>query len=109
MRLLLALALLLPGLAHAQQPIQLGTQPIQLDLGPTGPVRYATQEIASVRFLGEDVKGPVFQAGERLELITEKDGWVRVRQGDRYGWVPADALSAEPPADDAQAAGAEPE
>lgn len=101
MRKLTLALLLLPALAQAQQPaqpIRLGQQPIQLDLGPTGAARYPTKEIASVRFLGEDAAGPVFQPGERLELITEKDGWVRVRQGERYGWVPADALSTEPPA-----------
>lgn len=103
MRLLPFALVLLPALVHAQQPaqpIRLGQQPIQLDLGPTGAARYPKKEIASIRFLGEDTKGPVFQAGERLELITEKDGWVRVRQGERYGWVPADALSDEPPAPD---------
>lgn len=95
MRLLSFVLLLLPGLALAQQPIQ-------LDLGPTGPVRYATEEITSVRFLGEDVQGPVFEPGERLEIITEKDGWVRVRLGERYGWVRADQLATSPPSDDAE-------
>lgn len=96
MRLLSFILLLLPGLAFAQQPIQ-------FDLGPTGPVRYTTQEVTSVRFLGEEVQGPVFKSGERLEILTEKEGWVRVRLGERYGWVPSDLLAEEPPADDSEA------
>lgn len=92
-RLLLALVLI-PGLAVAQQPLQ-------LSFGPKGPVRYTVEEVASVRFLGEQVEGPTFAAGEELELVTEKDGWVRVKQGERYGWVPADKLAEQKPAADA--------
>lgn len=85
--------LLASSLAWAQQPLQ-------FNIGPRGPVRYAVEEVASVRFLGEEVPGPTLSAGEQVELITEKDGWVRVKKGERYGWVPAGKLVEEPPAED---------
>jgi hypothetical protein len=59
--------------------------------------RWVVGEVASKRFPGEEIAGPTFQAGEEVELILQEGDSARIRQGGRYGWVPASALTAVQP------------
>ncbi|MCA9493709.1 MAG: hypothetical protein KC621_27440 [Myxococcales bacterium] len=89
------------GLALAQPQMPLGLPP-GFDLsalqGPKAEARWLTAQVVATRFPGEKTPGPTFESGEMVELILEDGGQARVRQGDRYGWVPASALTTEAPA-----------
>ena len=54
-------------------------------------------ELPSKRFFGEPIVGPAFKSGEEVELILVDGDQARIREGSRYGWVPASALSTTPP------------
>lgn len=88
------------GLALAQPQMPLGLPP-GFDLsalqGPKAEARWLVSQVVSTRFPGEKTPGPTFEAGEMVEFILEDGGQVRVRQGDRYGWVAASALTTEAP------------
>jgi hypothetical protein len=88
--------LVLAGLsspAGAQMPPGFGTS-----LGmPTANARYIIADVVSKRFPGEDVVGPTFTTGEQVDVIIEDGGSVRIRQGERYGWVPAGQLTSMSP------------
>ena len=79
-RLLVAIALLLPLSALAEDV-------------------WLAEEAPSTRFSDAELAGPLFESGEKVELLFEDGEIVRVRKGDRYGWVPATAITRERPAD----------
>ena len=64
---------------------------------PSANARYLMADVVSKRFPGEDLAGPTFKTGEQVDVIVEEGGSVRVRQGERYGWVPAAQLTATAP------------
>lgn len=84
---------LLVAHAFAQSPM-----PIQLG-GADPSDRWMVAQTASVRFFGEAVPGPTFEAGEEVEVLVEDGGQVRVRAADRYGWVPKASLTDQAPAE----------
>lgn len=89
-------ALVLLGLtspAGAQMPLGVGGAMAM----PSSNTRYVVADVVSKRFPGEDVAGPTFTTGEQVDVIVEENGSVRVRQGERYGWVSAAQLTAMPP------------
>lgn len=49
------------------------------------------------RFLGENTPGPRFTAGSKVTVLKRDGESVRIFAGDRFGWVPAAALSATDP------------
>jgi hypothetical protein len=66
-------------------------------------VMWMTEDAQAKRFVGEEVVGPFFAMGTRLEVLTREGEWVRVRKAADYGWVESKLLSEEepiaPPAD----------
>ncbi|MEQ1565234.1 MAG: hypothetical protein ABMA64_06320 [Myxococcota bacterium] len=82
--------------AMAQSPL---TAPLNVPLGAAGPsARFVAAEVVSERFPGETAPGPTFTAGEQVEVLIEENGKVRIRSGEKYGWVAVAALGAAPPA-----------
>ena len=65
--------------------------------GPTG-TRYLLTDAPSTRFYGEDVAGPAFNAGDKVELLVTENGKARIYAGERYGWVDPAVLTAAAPA-----------
>jgi hypothetical protein len=96
-------ALVLSGLAFAQEPIDLSSIPglppgLQMQLGgPKAEVRWLSAESGSTRFPGDPAPGPTFAAGEVVEVLVAEGDRTRVRKGDRYGWVPTSVLSMTAP------------
>ncbi len=88
------LLLSLGSAAFAQMPgITLGL--------PTGELRWVTQEVEARRFpasAATQAPGPSLRIGDEVELIVVEGTLARVKKGDRYGWVPASALTEEAPA-----------
>ncbi len=64
---------------------------------PAGSVRYAARDVPTIRFADATVPGPMLGTGEILIVILDDGALVRVKKGDSYGWVVADALVEEPP------------
>ena len=52
----------------------------------------------SKRFLDEATVGPEFAAGTRVVVLAHEGELVRVSVGDRFGWVPASAITNKAPA-----------
>ena len=69
---------------------------------------WMTEDVQSKRFLGDEVVGPFFATGTRLDVLFREGDWVRVRKGEDYGWVEAKAVSEEEPIAPAPDAPAEP-
>lgn len=65
---------------------------------PQGSVRYLTRDTASVRFADAETPGPALIAGDMVIVLFDDGARVRVKKGEGYGWVPADALAEAPPA-----------
>ena len=91
------LSVLLVGwapLAHAQQPMALPGVP------PAGETAFAVEDTDSQRFFAVDEtsKGPSLSAGEAVTVVLRTEDRVRFLVRGRFGWVPAAALSAQPPA-----------
>ena len=59
----------------------------------------AEEGVQSKRF-ADDAEAThfTFANAAAVRVLFKEDGWVRVRQGANYGWVPEAALSAEAPA-----------
>lgn len=83
---------LLVSQALAQVPA-----PITLSI-PSAADRWLVAETPSKRFPGEQVAGPTFTSGEKVEVILEENGLARVFSGDKYGWVPVASLTTKAPA-----------
>lgn len=62
-----------------------------------GQQAWLLEATPSQRFPEGEVEGPEFEADERITVLYIEPERVRVRRGSRYGWVPADALTAEAP------------
>ncbi len=97
--------------AHAQAPtsplsLPPGFETLSISQTPRAEARWLTAKTTSKRFPGEAVDGPAFEQGERVEVIVADGSLVRVRQGDRYGWVPESVLTIEAPAAPPPAPGA---
>ena len=87
-------------LAFAQAPPAL---PPGFDLSSLAPPvradsRWVLTATSSDRFIDAPGGGPDLVAGDRVELIVEENGRARIKSSERYGWVPAAALSTEAPA-----------
>ncbi|MBN1336474.1 MAG: hypothetical protein JXB39_10980 [Deltaproteobacteria bacterium] len=76
----LLFALVLPGVAAAEDA-------------------WTTRAVDALRWPGQEVVSVRLEAGSRVVVVVRDDTMVRVRHEADYGWVPLDALSAEPPAD----------
>jgi hypothetical protein len=88
--LLLLVAFTAPAFAQdAPTPLPPSALVLGLDVAPIA-------EIASARFPDAQVTGPTFAAGESVRVLFVDGARVRVRKGDRYGWVPADQLGPVP-------------
>lgn len=64
------------------------------DVGQSG---FMVRDVESVRFAGERTPGPKFEASKRVMVVDRTGDQVRVAMGDRFGWVPADAVQSQPP------------
>ncbi|MEZ4240427.1 MAG: hypothetical protein R3F59_30590 [Myxococcota bacterium] len=83
----------LTTLAGAQEPAA------PAEPAPAGPeTLYVTQDTPSVRFLGQDVAGSEFSAGDAVTVLVRDQGKVRVFTDDKFGWVDPGVLSATAPA-----------
>lgn len=70
-----------------------------MTIGQPAEAVYAVELIASKRFVdGKRGSGVTFEKGKALRVIVRENGWVRVRDGESYGWLPESKLSSEPPA-----------
>ena len=58
-----------------------------------GDVRWTTERVETVRFVGEPTPGPAFEAESRVTVVAVQDEVVRVALGNRFGWVPATSLT----------------
>lgn len=63
-----------------------------------GDTVWVVEEIRSERFADAAVTGPVFRPGEPVTVLFVEAARLRVRKGDRYGWVPSTAVTSEDPA-----------
>lgn len=79
--------------AHAQQPIT-------LNLGEASELKtlFVIEDTASKRFVDSDQDGKSFISGDRVQVLSEAEGWIRVMKGNTFGWLPEASLSAEDPA-----------
>ncbi len=59
--------------------------------------RWMIEDAESMRFVEADTKGPDFRDGEKVTLLYTEGDLLRVRRGDRYGWIPATAVTADEP------------
>lgn len=64
-----------------------------------GDVVELAESANSLRFYDADVTGPVFEAGVALRVLYVEGDRVRLRRGDRYGWVNWSELVFEAPAE----------
>jgi hypothetical protein len=74
-----ALVALGPALASAQE---------------TGDDLRLTRDVEADRFPDGDVAGPSWTSGTVVTVVVARNDQVRVMAGDRFGWVPPDALEA---------------
>lgn len=91
------------GAAFAQAPIALTPQ-------STTEVLYVAPEagVLSKRFADDAAAKHVkFEQGTALRVLYREGSMVRVREGERYGWVPAASLTPENPKPSALPAGLE--
>lgn len=73
--------------------------PVPFTFGSTPPsARWVVAETPSKRFPGEAIPGPTFTANEQVDVILVDGGAARVRDGDKYGWVPVASLTDQAPA-----------
>ncbi len=80
--LLFALGLLVSFSASAQE---------------AGDTVFAARDVETKRFADAPAAGPALSLGDRLTVLYVDGDRVRISRGDRYGWVAADALTAENP------------
>ncbi len=81
---------LIASLSYAQTP--------GLSLGAiTGEARWVVAGIEADRFPNAPSERFALAVGEEVELIFTEGARVRIKQGDRYGWLPATAVTAEAP------------
>ena len=70
-----------------------------MTIGAPAEAVYATELIASKRFVdGKRGSGVTFDTGKPLRVIVRENGWVRVRDGDSFGWLPESKVTSEVPA-----------
>src|SRR4051794_18391439 len=62
-------------------------------------VVWATADTPSQRFSDDKIAGPTFTKGEQLELLVRDGDRARVRDGDKFGWVPAASITSTKPAE----------
>jgi hypothetical protein len=60
-------------------------------------IAWMTEGVQAKRFLGEEVVGPFFEAGTRLDVLVEEGEWIRVRKGEDFGWVELKSITKEEP------------
>lgn len=89
-------ALILSAFAQSPSPLTLTAPAADTE------VLYVVVESApSKRFLTDPAPTHVaFASGEDVRVLFREAGMVRVRDGERYGWVPESALGKEPPAEE---------
>lgn len=58
---------------------------------------WLASDAESKRFFGEAVAGPTFTAGTKVTVLVHDGETVRIFAGDRFGWVPASAITSTPP------------
>ncbi|MBW2255729.1 MAG: hypothetical protein JRI25_14160 [Deltaproteobacteria bacterium] len=56
-------------------------------------VTVLTQDAETVRFLDDDTAGPALDEGEKVTVLFREGDLVRVRKGERYGWVASSVLT----------------
>lgn len=81
--------ILVASLSHAQVP--------GLSFGPTGEPRWVVADVEAKRFAEGDEAGPALKAGDEVELVFTEGDRVRIKKGDRYGWIAASAVTEEAP------------
>lgn len=62
---------------------------------------WIASDVGSKRFFGEAVSGPELTAGTRVTVLVREGDQVRVAAGDRFGWVPATAITTTAPSAEA--------
>lgn len=63
-----------------------------------GADAYIQADAATTRFADAATPGPAVEAGQRVRVLAVRGELVRVRLGDRYGWVREGLLDVSPPA-----------
>ncbi|MEZ4323202.1 MAG: SH3 domain-containing protein [Myxococcota bacterium] len=78
----------------------LAQAPVVVTPGSTVEVVYVAGEegVASKRFVTDAAASHVkFEPGRPLRVLFRENGWVRVREGEQYGWLPAKSVTADSP------------
>jgi len=86
----------------AWSPMSLAQDADSVDLGATV---FPITDVHSVRFPDVTVTGPLFLANQSVTVLYVEADRLRVRKGDRYGWVPREEVTTEAPVTDAPALG----
>ncbi len=63
----------------------------------TGDEVFMVSETRSERFADADHAGPTFRDAESVTVLYVEGDRVRVRKGDRFGWVDATKVTADSP------------
>ncbi|MBT3223716.1 MAG: hypothetical protein HN348_32000 [Proteobacteria bacterium] len=62
---------------------------------------WVAEDVQSMRFVNEEVVGPFFSAGDRVEVVFREAGQVRLKKGLEFGWVAeAQVTDKEPEAEE---------
>jgi SH3-like domain-containing protein len=59
---------------------------------------FMVENVQAKRFINEDIEGPFLSSGTRVNVVIKEGDWVRVRNGESFGWVRATNLSETEPA-----------
>jgi hypothetical protein len=54
---------------------------------------WVAEDAETVRFLDDDTAGPALNEGDRVTVLFREGDLVRVRKGERYGWVAGSVLT----------------
>ena len=83
---------------HLLLPLVLLLAPLPALAQDVGSTMYAVKNTPTVRFEGDEVKGPKLVEGDAVTVLYVDGDQVRVRtDSDRYGWLPASDLTATNP------------
>ncbi|MBX2796170.1 MAG: hypothetical protein KTR31_00835 [Myxococcales bacterium] len=75
----------------------LAQTPITIE--PKGQTMWASEEVATQRFPDDtEVAGPTLRVDAQVQVVLTDGDRVRVKSGDKYGWVALAKLTTEPPA-----------
>ena len=67
-----------------------------------GDTVWAIEDVQSTRFPDADTPGLLVEAGDELEIVYREGDRIRIKKSIEFGWIPADKVTEEAPAEDAE-------